>query len=174
MSLLSFFAAAQNTTLTIGTEALGLYTDTDQSISGQTITLGIENAFAKRWTVSADLSLNGILGLGLGFPNIRRRIPSIKTGIKYYPKAANQGFFIGSNLAYTNVDVLLGNNDQGSPVNIKKGKYVGTGFDLGFNSNIGERFTLGTGLGLSLMVNTSDLEVSGLQYNIGAKFGYKF
>lgn len=173
LSLISFFATAQNTTFTIGTEAIGIYTDDDASLSGRAFTLGLENNFGKRWSLSADWSIGKKLHASSSTFDLKQKTSSLKTGIKFYPKKGQRGFFFGYNFVYTNVDVMLSNEDN-VVLPIVAGKYIGAGSELGFKTNIGERMTFGTVLGLNLMANTDDFESAALQYNIGAKLGYKF
>ena len=173
MSFVSFFATAQNTTFTIGTEAIGLYTDDDASLSTRSFTLGLENAFAKRWTLSADVSTGRKKQASTNTFGLKQKVSSLKTGIKFYPKAAHRGFFLGYNFVYTNVAVVLSNEDS-VILPFVEGRYVGAGTEMGFTTSLRERLTFGTVLGLNLMVDTGDFESAGLQYNIGAKIGYKF
>ena len=174
MSLFSFFAMAQNnTTFTIGTEAIGIYTDDDASLSGRAFTLGLENNFGKRWSLSADLSVGRKRHASSNTFDLKQKMSSLKTGIKFYPKKGQRGFFLGYNFVYTNVDVMLSNEDS-VVLPIVGGRYVGAGTEMGFKTNLGERMTFGTVFGLNLMANTTDFESAALQYNIGAKIGYNF
>ena len=174
MSLMSIFATAQNTSLTIGTDIVGFYTEAEQTFVGKTFNLGIENAFAQRWTLSADVAVAKNSGLNLSVRKLKQKIGSVRTGIKFYPKAAHKGFFIGTNLAYTNFNRTFTGEDV--PVAIQNdGKYIGGGFDIGFNTSIGRRLTFGTFAGLNLMLNASDIQDDGLlQSNLGVKVGFKF
>jgi len=173
MSLISFFATAQ-TSLTIGTDVVGLYTEDDQKFLTRTITLGLENAFAKRWTLSADVAIARNSGLDLRVWELREKVSSVKTGIKFYPKAAHKGLFIGTNLAYTNFNRTFTGRDVPTTI-LNNGKYIGGGLDIGFNTSIGRRLTFGTFAGLNLMLNANDIENDALlQSNLGLKIGFKF
>ena len=174
MSLFSFFATAQNTTLTIGTDIVGFYTEAEQTFGTRTLNLGLENAFAKRWTLSADIGIAKNSGFDLRVWKMRDKISAVRTGIKFYPKAAHKGFFIGTNLAYANLNRSFTGEDV--PVNIlNNGKYIGGGLDLGFNTSLGKRLTFGTFAGLNLMLNANDIQDDGLlQSNLGIKVGFKF
>jgi len=173
LSLISFITKAQNTTFTIGTEAIGLYTDDEASLSTRSFTLGLENTFGKRWAISVDLSTGKKQQSTINTVGLKQKLSSLKTGLKFYPKKGQRGFFFGYNFVYTNVETVLSNEDS-VILPFVGGKFIGTGTEMGFNTRLGERLTFGTVAGLNLMVNTNDIESPALQYNIGAKIGYRF
>jgi len=176
--LLSFtFATAQTSTqVTIGMDAIGLASDLDAPAAAAGLTIGIESAMSKRFTISVERTMAKATLLDVHSLALKQKINAISTGLRFYPKAANRGFFLGLSLGYTSVKYRLDSEllpELSAIIGGLPTSYVGGGMDMGFKAKISKRLTLGTHLGLKVMPRM-DFETAALQYNIGAKLGYNF
>jgi len=172
LSLFSFTSLAQNNTIALGVDAVILNDGYENSNASFGPSLTFESAIGKKFSLQAKGAYLKNNLVEADDASIQMRIKNFETGVNFYPKAVHKGFFVGLDLAYTDVKYVLksGSNSQSLTT---PSQYFGGGLNLGFKTKVTNRITFGTIAGIKVMADT-DLEEGLFNINIGANVGYKF
>lgn len=173
LSLFTFTALSQNNTIALGVDAVILNDGFENSTSSFGPSLTFESAIGKKFSLQAKGAFLRDKLVESGDASIRMVIKNFETGVNFYPKAVHKGFFVGLDLAYTDIKYVLKSGDRSQSLTASPLQYFGGGLNLGFKTNVTNRITFGTIAGVKVMADTDFYE--GLfNISIGANVGYKF
>ena len=173
LSLFTFTGFSQNNTIALGVDAVILNDGYETSTSSFGPSLTFESAIGKKFSLQAKGAYlrDNLIKAENG--SLRMDIKNFETGVNFYPKAVHRGFFVGLDLAYTDIKYVIKSGSTSQSLTASPLQYFGGGLNLGFKTKVTERITFGTIAGVKVMADT-DFYDGLLNISIGANVGYKF